>query len=281
MSSASFCPPAARPRRRRKLSTTKSWHGKGAVTSRQAFFKALRHDLAKNPQAAALYGELEAATSELAVLTNRVPTGPERDNLPKTAGRAKRTGRRPASEAGESQRPFAEQRAQQKRTGAELRKALPADTALVDLIEYDHLGWTEKNKDKPIQQRRVAAFVVRRDQPVAWIDLGPSADIDSAVETWRTGYGLGEEIAAGGRDAAAKSLATAGSQSGRRKHRLDLSRRRIGQIPLDCPAGQDAGQVLDRRASDRRDSGSAGAAGTVGQERRRGCRAFAAVGRRR
>ncbi len=74
-----------------------------------------------------------------------------------------------------------------------MRQALPADAALVDLIEYDHFGWTDKNKDKPIWQRRIAAFVVRRDQPVAWIDLGLSADIDSAVETWRQGYGLGEE----------------------------------------------------------------------------------------
>ena len=34
---------------------------------------------------------------------------------------------------------------------------------------------------------------MRRDQPVAWVDLGPSADIDRAIAAWRPGYGLGEE----------------------------------------------------------------------------------------
>ena len=166
---------------------------KGAVTSRQAMLNALRRDLAKKPQVAALYGELEAATSELAVFTNRVPTGPERETYQKRLDELSEQVEELQVKLAKVSAPFAEQRAQQKRTGAELRKALPADTAMVDLIEYRDYGWTEENQAKPIWQLRVAAFVVRRDQPVAWIDLGLSADIDSAVETWRAGYGRGEK----------------------------------------------------------------------------------------
>ena len=166
---------------------------KGAVTSRQAFVRALRHDLANKPQAAALYGELEAATSELAVSTNRVPNGPERESYQKRLDALSEHVEDLQAKLAKVSGQFAEQRAQQKRTSAELRQALPADAALVDLIEYDYFGWTDKNKDKPVQQRHIAAFLVRRDQPVAWIDLGLSADIDSAVETWRNAFGLGEQ----------------------------------------------------------------------------------------
>jgi len=166
---------------------------KGAVTSRQALLRALRRDLAKKPQAAALYDELEAATSELAVSTNRVPNGPERESYQKRLDALSEHVEDLQAKLAKVSGQFAEQRAQQKRTSAELREALPADTALVDLIEYDHFGWTDKNKDKPIQQRHVAAFVVRRDQPMAWIDLGRSDHIASAVEKWRASYGFGEE----------------------------------------------------------------------------------------
>ena len=211
---------------------------KGAVTSRQAFFKALRHALAKNPQAAALYGELEAATSELAVLTNQVPTGPERDIYKKRLDDLSEQVEDLQGKLAKVSAQFAEQRAQQKRTGAELRQALPADTALVDLIEYDNFGWTEENQDKPISAtarrglRRAARSTggVDRSGPERRHRLGRR---DVAEGLWPR-----QGIAAGGRDAAAKSLATAGSQFGRRKHRLDLSRRRIGQVPLDRPAGQ-------------------------------------------
>jgi CHAT domain-containing protein/Tfp pilus assembly protein PilF len=166
---------------------------KGAVTSRQAFLKSLRRDLAKNPQAKQLYGELEAATSQLAVLTNRVPTIAERTIYKKRLDELSEQVEDLQEKLAKVSARFAEQRAQEKRTSAELRQALPADTALIDLIEYNHYGWTEKSRDKPIWRRRIAAFVVRRDQPVAWIDLGPSADIDSAVETWRADYGLRKE----------------------------------------------------------------------------------------
>ena len=166
---------------------------KGAVTSRQAFVRTLRRDLAKHPQTAGLYEQLEAATRELAVLTNQGPTGSEPETYRKRVDELSERVEDLQVKLAKVSAEFAEQRAQQRRTAAELRQALPADAALVDLIEYSHYGWTEGNRGKPIWQQRVAAFVVRRDQPVAWIDLGLSADIESAVETWRHGYGIGQE----------------------------------------------------------------------------------------
>ena len=51
---------------------------------------------------------------------------------------------------------------------------MPADAALVDLLEY-----------QANSKRRIAAFVLRSDLPTAAVDLGPVENVAEAVQTWR------------------------------------------------------------------------------------------------
>jgi CHAT domain-containing protein len=153
---------------------------KGAVTGRQAFLRALRHDL-------------ETTTRELAALTNVIPKEPQRkahlQRLTELSDRIEVLQQKLAAASA----PFAARRSQQRRTSAELRQALPPDAALVDLIEYEYFGSTDNSREKPVWQSRVMAFVVRRDQSIARVDLGLSDDLDSAVDAWRKTYGAGKE----------------------------------------------------------------------------------------
>ena len=162
---------------------------KGAVTGRQAFLRALRRDLADKPAAAAIYTDLESTTRELAALTNVVPKEPQRkahlQRLTELSDRIEDLQQKLAAASA----PFAARRSEQRRTSAELRQALPPDAALADLIEYGYFGTTDNSREKPVWQSRMMAFVVRRDQPIARVDLGLSSDLDSAVNTWRKTYG--------------------------------------------------------------------------------------------
>ena len=62
---------------------------------------------------------------------------------------------------------------------AEPTAALPADAAPIDVIEYRARG-----ADGTVATR-VAAFVVRKGQPLRQVDLGPAAPVAAAVEAWR------------------------------------------------------------------------------------------------
>lgn len=57
---------------------------------------------------------------------------------------------------------------QRRRTPADIRRALPPDTALVDLLEDEHFVPPEKKRQKTTWPRRLVAFIVRADQPVEW-----------------------------------------------------------------------------------------------------------------
>jgi 1-deoxy-D-xylulose-5-phosphate synthase len=69
--------------------------------------------------------------------------------------------------------------------------ALPESTALVDVLEYTRVSYPQADPSadpspaKPQYQRRFVAFVVRRDRPIACVDLGPAKPIDAAIGLWR------------------------------------------------------------------------------------------------
>jgi CHAT domain-containing protein/tetratricopeptide (TPR) repeat protein len=71
-------------------------------------------------------------------------------------------------------------------TPEKLRKLIPIGAALIDLLEYAR--YTKPKEGVPANdrwERRVAAFVVREDQPVGAIDLGPAEPIYAAIAEWR------------------------------------------------------------------------------------------------
>ena len=66
-------------------------------------------------------------------------------------------------------------------------KAQDRPTALVDLLEYRYFA--RKNKDEK-GERRIVAFIVRGDRPVARVELGSADAIVEQVAQWRVSFGL-------------------------------------------------------------------------------------------
>ena len=67
----------------------------------------------------------------------------------------------------------------------QLQAALPKDTALIDFVEYDHHDPPAGNHGRMVRQFRLLAFVVQRDAAPVCIQLGPTEDIEIAVDAWR------------------------------------------------------------------------------------------------
>ena len=77
--------------------------------------------------------------------------------------------------------------------------ALPRDAVLVDFLSA-RIGTSSKKDGKPTMtfERRLIAFVVRCDKPVALVDLGPVAPLAEAIDTWRATFGMSPDGAAAG-----------------------------------------------------------------------------------
>ena len=70
-------------------------------------------------------------------------------------------------------------------TTAAFRQVLPADVALVDFLFYTHHDYARSES-----QRRLTAFVLRKDHPVVRLNLGPAAVVEQAVASWRRTMGM-------------------------------------------------------------------------------------------
>ena len=80
---------------------------------------------------------------------------------------------------------FRAARAEARRTPEQLQAALPRDAALIDVLEYTHSSPPPERKGKMKFERRLVAFVVRPDRPIARVELGPLAPIRAAIDAWR------------------------------------------------------------------------------------------------
>ena len=66
-----------------------------------------------------------------------------------------------------------------------LQTALPPRTALVDMLEYWHCEPRSSQNGTLTFERRLVAFVVRREADVKRVELGPTRKVTDAVENWR------------------------------------------------------------------------------------------------
>jgi CHAT domain-containing protein/tetratricopeptide (TPR) repeat protein len=80
---------------------------------------------------------------------------------------------------------FRATRAEAPRTPEQLQAVLPGDAALIDLLEYYHSSPPPEHKGRRKFERRLVAFVVHRDRPIARVELGPVAPIHDAIAAWR------------------------------------------------------------------------------------------------
>ena len=80
----------------------------------------------------------------------------------------------------------------------DLLAALPRETALVDLLEFNFFRSNTEERGKLRPQRHFVAFVVQPGQTVEPIDLGPADAISQAVIDWRKTFGASiESVQAG------------------------------------------------------------------------------------
>ena len=87
---------------------------------------------------------------------------------------------------------------------AEVRAALPAGTALVDLAEYIQVTPAD-GQAPPMYGLHLAAFVVRPERKeVILVPLGPAQQLAALIDAWRASHGAGKKPADGQADPGAE-----------------------------------------------------------------------------
>ena len=162
---------------------------KGTLAARHRLLRPRRAALSADdqPELAALFQRLAGATRGLASLS-RAAANPEqakdrRRRLAELTNEIEDLRRDLAGANAEFRRALNEQRI----GPADVRRCLPADVALVDLLEYNHSKPSSTRPGELDRQRRLTAFVVRRDAPVTRVELGPVEAIGELVTQWLEG----------------------------------------------------------------------------------------------
>ncbi len=152
---------------------------KGAILARQI---RLRRD--RQEEAKPLASELQRVCSQLTTLSLRVPeeAAEQKSWLEQIEALKGRKESIEAELAAHGQN-FDDTKQAIAVTPEKLRAVLPKNAVLVDVIKYSAFSSTS-NPAAP-DESRFAAFIVRSDQPVVRIDLGPSNPINEAAEGWR------------------------------------------------------------------------------------------------
>lgn len=161
---------------------------KGVVSRRQQTMREMRRALEEaNPEIAGLYQQLETAARRLAQRSHAEPRsgevashGLDLDQLSETVERLER-------ELAAKSAEFRRDVESRSRTPADIRQALPAHVALVDLLEYWHFPKVGDSKQSARPTRRLIAFVSRRGRSTESIELGPAKAIEQAVDDWLAG----------------------------------------------------------------------------------------------
>jgi CHAT domain-containing protein/Tfp pilus assembly protein PilF len=160
---------------------------KGAAFERQRGLHAHRRRFQSDPgsQAARCFADYERTVTQLATLALATP-----DPKHTQAWRTKIDGLSVRKDELEAElvrldAGFRAEQAEARRTPEQLQAILPHGTALVDLLMYCAFQPPAQGKGRFHLERRLVAFVVRSDRPIARIDLGPLAPITWAIDDWQ------------------------------------------------------------------------------------------------
>jgi CHAT domain-containing protein/Tfp pilus assembly protein PilF len=154
---------------------------KGTVILRQRQLRQLRQD----PLLAPLAAELQSVSNRLANQYSAIP------DVKKLAEHRREltelTQKKEALEVelARKSKSFRKEKDVTRWSPDQLRKSLPDATALVDFLEYQHSEPPTKNKGSGLSERRLVAFVLRKDKPIVQLNLGSVQPIAPAVEAWR------------------------------------------------------------------------------------------------
>ncbi len=164
---------------------------KGIVSARQQAMRRMRQAI--NTQQSAdlkpLFDELVSSSQELANQSQVIPkpaaVQSHRRRLAELSDRVERLQQDLAAKSAV----FRSQQDQQRRTPSDIRRSLPHDAALVDFLEYTHYAPPDATGRQARYERRLVAFVVRPDEQVARIELGPLSAITDYIDSWRRKLG--------------------------------------------------------------------------------------------
>ena len=179
---------------------------KGAVFQRQRHARTARHVLleARDPELVRRLNELQDTTRQLATLALAMPDPQDppawRRRIAELTARKERL---EAELAGQSAA-FRAEREQEEMSPARVQAALPRDAALIDFLEYTQFRPPPPGQRGWKGERRLIAFVVRPDHPLALLNLGAVQPITTAVERWLATRG--RRVAAGGSEDPAVAL---------------------------------------------------------------------------
>ena len=170
-----------------------SW--KGAVFAQQREVRVFRRAIQRaggQPEVIQMFDDLQDTTRRLATLALAVPPDPKQLEAWQPPGR-RADERKEHLEAELSRRSAEFRRAEDRReqTTPERRCRRPCRTASPWSI-----CWSTPTPALPRRvrvkwkwERRLVAFVVRRDRPIVRLDLGPFEPIEQAIADWRVALG--------------------------------------------------------------------------------------------
>ena len=154
---------------------------KGVVEARQDEDRLARDQ----PELKETLGQLEQARARLAHLAFTTPPAAQRQAWLQQLDALRDRKENLESDLARKSGAFRQVQETQRLGAAEVAAALPAGTALVDLLDYVHFSPPEGGKGPFRRERRLVAFVLRRGQAPVLVPLGASRPIDEAVRAWR------------------------------------------------------------------------------------------------
>jgi CHAT domain-containing protein len=170
--------PAARLPASQVYSLVLSW--KGAVTARQRAFKQALLE----PDFAPLAKQLQQTCTQLKNVAFGAPEPGKHEAWLQQIEQLTRAKEKLERELAGKSKAFGH--SLREPTVEDLVRALPADAALIDFLQYGHFSLSQE-KGKWIRENRLAAFIVRTRGPVEWVELGPTQPIETAIHEWRLG----------------------------------------------------------------------------------------------
>ncbi|HWB00369.1 MAG TPA: tetratricopeptide repeat protein [Pirellulales bacterium] len=164
---------------------------KGSISAQQQLLRvrqrALAHDAAS--ETSRLFAELDRQSRRLATLVRATPAPADAAKTQVETHTLSESVDSLYQQLSRLDPDFHRAWAERTISTAELQNTLPPSAALIDLLEYGHYLPSAEPGKKHGWQRRVLAFVVRRQESVVCIELGASAPIAELVEAWRSGFG--------------------------------------------------------------------------------------------
>ncbi len=170
---------------------------KGAVTADQWLSRLER----RRPELAPLTEQMRDTGARLAHLSFSTPDPSHREAWLKQISDLTEHKERIEQELANKSAAFREGRPTTRPDPNALRKTLPPNAALVDILAYAHsFSQSPGEKTRRQAELRFVAFVLRRDAEIRRIELGPADPIVQQMKTWRESYGAVGGPADVGRD---------------------------------------------------------------------------------